>query len=133
MKSQGPNEVLRQYHHGYATGDASAIRTAIGPTLFMSSGNHSDSPSDWQAHLFLSGEEIPEWIDFMLAEAGPHANEFVTIQQHERGNSALVTTRDTGSNKFRSWHNEETVWQLGRVANEWKIVGSFVRNLANPD
>jgi hypothetical protein len=99
----------------------------------MSSGNHSDSPSDWQAHLFLNGEEISGWIGFMVTEAGPHANEFELIHHHERGDSALLVTIDTGSNKSRSWESEETVWHLGRVDDQWKIIGYCVRNLANPD
>lgn len=49
-----------------------------------------------------------------------------------RGDAAVALTRDTGSNSFRKWKNEETAWLLGRVGGEWRIVGMIVRDIQLP-
>ncbi len=49
-----------------------------------------------------------------------------------RGDSAVVMARETGSNKFRSWKDEETAWMLGRTDGRWRIVGQIIVDIQLP-
>lgn len=44
----------------------------------------------------------------------------------------MVLTRDTGSNRFQSWRDEEVAWFLGRIADRWRIIGSLIRDIQLP-
>ncbi len=99
----------------------------------MINGNYSDDPSKWQAHQFLSGTSIDEWINMMLENAGPFQNSFEIKNHNTRNNAAIVVTNETGRNKFREWKDEEVVYYFGKVENTWKLTGFFIKNLKNPE
>ena len=84
------------------------------------------------AHLFLAGEKLKSWPGNYLREVGPHQNQFTTVAVSIRGDAAVVVTRDTGSNRFRAWSDEETSWFLGRIDGAWRIVGMVIRDIQLP-
>lgn len=131
--SNYPEEALSKYHEGFSNGNFQLIRNSISNQLNMINGNFSSDPSKWQAHQFLSGNDINKWIDMMLANAGPFENSFQVKSQNTHNNSAVIVTTETGRNKFRSWENEEVVYYLGKVNDSWKITGFFIKNISNPD
>ncbi len=127
------SRVVHDYSEGFVKSDSDLIRNVIGQQLMMVNGNFSGEPVDWQAHQFLSGNEIDQWIEMMLKQAGPFENQVVVKNIDLRGNSGLVVTKETGKNKFRSWENEEVAYMLGKVPQGWKIVGFFIKDLRNPE
>ncbi len=131
--SQRYNEVLSKYHKGFSEADFELIRASISDQLNMINGNYSDDPSKWQAHQFLSGNEIDNWINMMLENAGPFENSFQINSHNMRNNSAIVVTNETGRNRFREWENEEVTYYFGKIDNSWKLTGFFIKNLKNPE
>lgn len=120
------------YHAGFATADAGQIAGAVGHSLYMFNGRRSSDPLDWQAHQFLIGEEVGEWISFMLERAGPFENRFDFVHVSVSGDAALVVTSETGKNRFRAWSDQLVTWMLGRGDQGWRIVGFFIRDASNP-
>ncbi|ANM31249.1 hypothetical protein ABI59_19245 [Acidobacteria bacterium Mor1] len=125
--------MVEAYHRAFVSEKADAARLLIGSQLWMSGGAGSAEASDWEAHMFLRGEEIDQWLGFMMKEAGPFVNEVEVLSTHERAQAALVVTRETGRNKFREWSGEVVVWQLGQVDGSWKILGFFLSDARNPE
>lgn len=126
-----PVENLRE---AFNDSDVELVTSCFGPTLTMLSGNYSGDPLAWDAHQFLVGAEIRQWAEMMITLAGP---QIITQQEikraHERAGAALVITSETGSNKFREWHDELTAYWLGNIDGEWKIMGFFIRDSRNPE
>jgi hypothetical protein len=73
------------------------------------------------AHLFHTGERLQAWPGNYLDQAGPHVNEFETVSVSIRLDSAVVLTRDTGSNRFRSWKDEEVAWIVGMIIRDIQL------------
>lgn len=127
-----PEDAVRAFHEGFIGRDAAKVRRALGEALVMVNGNFSDDPRRWQAHQFLAGTALEEWPQVMLRQAGPFANDWQVVHVSRRGDAALVVTVETGRNRFRSWNREVATWMLGREATGWKIVGLYIRDVANP-
>lgn len=125
--------VIHNYHQGFFTRNHDLTRSAISNQLNMFNGNHSINSEDWQAHMFLIGDQIDEWISFMILKAGPFKNNIKFKMQHVRSNSAIIVTEENGANKFRSWEREKVVYQLGNINGNWKILSVFIKNLKNPE
>jgi hypothetical protein len=123
---------ISNYYKGLEQNDIRLSRTAFDDKLSFFNGNHSDSPTEWQSHMYLNGRKINSWLEFMIKEAGPHQNSIEFKHVYLRGNSALVVTSETGKNKFRSWNNEMVVWNLGFRKGSWRIVSVFIKELSNP-
>ena len=49
-----------------------------------------------------------------------------------RGDAALVVTEETGRNKFRQLDRELVTYLLGRQEGRWRLVGYFIKDIANP-
>ena len=50
-----------------------------------------------------------------------------------RGDAGLVVTEETGRNRFRQWDREMVTYLLGRESGgRWRLVGCFIRDIANP-
>jgi hypothetical protein len=128
-----PAAAVSAFHEGMSGGDAARARGAIGEVLMMTGGAYSGEPRDWQAHQYLRGPAIDRWVSWMLANAGPFSNRWEVDAVSQRGDAAIVVTRETGSNKFRSWSDEIVTWHLGRDDGRWRIVGMFIRDLRNPE
>jgi hypothetical protein len=128
-----PQTAVVRYHTGLIENDPAAVRTALGKEFLMFNGNFSGEPTAWQAHLYLTGERLDRWPALFLKEAGPYENRFEFLHAHVRGDAAVVVTRETGKNRFRSWRGETVTWLLGRSDGEWKIVGFFIRDIRNPE
>ena len=126
-------KAVTNYHEGFVTGNINKVRSSIDIQLIMTNGNHSNNPIDWQAHQFLNGKDIDEWIEMMINNAGPFENSLIIKNVDVRNNSAIVVTQEKGQNKFRSWDKEEVVYSLGKVNNHWKIVSIYIKNLKNPE
>jgi hypothetical protein len=127
-----PRVVVNAYQEALVQGDLDVARGALGDYLTMLNGGFSGNPSNWQAHLYLWGDHLDRWLEQYLETAGPHANRWEIVHFHERGGAALVVTKDTGSNRFRTWQDEIVAWTLGRGDHGWKIIGLFIRDLRNP-
>jgi len=124
---------VAEYHAGLQANDPARVRPVLGDGLIMVNGNHSGDPTAWQAHLFLSGAALAAWPGDFLREAGPYQNSHSVVHTHLRGDAAVVVTRETGRNKFRSWKDELVTYFLGRKDGRWRIVGYFIRDIANPE
>ncbi len=129
---QEARQVVSSYQDALVSGDAQLARASLSSQLLMFNGNYSSEPSEFQAHLFLEGEELDSWLDAFIKEAGPHENQYQFLHSHVRANAAVVVTSDTGRNKFRSWEEEQVTWLLGRIEDKWRIVGMFIRDISNP-
>jgi hypothetical protein len=125
--------VIEAYHRGFEENDAGAIRASLGQSLVMFNGNYSDDSTRWQAHMYLQGKDLDSWPSMMIAEAGPFENRITVEHVHVRGDSALLVTRETGRNRFRSWDDQAVTWLFGRQDGRWGIVGMFVRDERNPE
>lgn len=123
---------IRQYHAAFAAGDAAGVTRVLGPSYFMGDERPAESAKRVQAHMFLSGDRLRSWPLGYLKEVAPHKNTFETLSVSIRGDAAVVLTRDTGSNRFREWEDEETAWFLGKVGGEWRIVGMVIRDIQLP-
>lgn len=125
-------DVLRQYHAAFSAGAPERVAALLGPSFFIA-GERSDRPTERiAAHLYHTGPKLAAWPGNYLEQAGPHVNEFETISVSIRHDSAVLLTRDTGSNRFRSWKDEEVAWFLGRSGGEWRIVGMIIRDIQLP-
>lgn len=65
----------------------------------------------------------------IFAKRGPYRNTFTTVSVDERSDAAVVVTRDTGSNRVRSWKDEQVMWFLGKSAGKGRIVGMIIRDI----
>ncbi len=133
MSEQGLEAAIERYHQGFAENNSDMVLKSLGPSYTMFSGNYSDDQTQWQAHMYLTGEDLKQWPGAFLAEAGPYENSFEILHSYKRGKSALIVTRDTGKNRFREWENEITTWLLGQHEDGWRIVGMFLKDIANPE
>lgn len=128
-----PGDAVAAYNDGFNRGDVARVRAAIGDTLLMAAGNHSGEPRDRASHQFLAGAALEDWPGWMVREAGPFENRWEVVSVSTRRDGAVVVTRESGRNRFRSWNGEVVTWFLGRGAGGWKIVGLFIRDLRNPE
>jgi len=124
---------LGAYHAALEAGEPERVLDALGPSFFMANEETSKGGAGrLGAHLFLAGESLRAWPEAFLREAGPYRNAFEVQSVSIRGAGAIVVTRDRGSNAFRSWKDEETVWFLGRTDDRWRVVGMVVRDIQLP-
>ncbi len=123
---------LRGYHLALARAQPDKVTDLLGPSYFMADERPGQGAERLSAHLFLAGERLKSWPGNYLREVGPHQNQFTTVAVSIRGDAAVVVTRDTGSNRFRAWSDEETSWFLGRIDGAWRIVGMVIRDIQLP-
>ena len=83
-------------------------------------------------YTYLAGPRLTEWPVNFLRQAGPYENEVRVIRVHLRGDAGLVVTEETGKNRFRQWDRESVAYLLGREGGRWRLVGYFIRDIANP-
>jgi len=123
---------IQRYHQGLIENRPEMVTGVLADDFIMFNGNFSAEPAEWQAHMYLSGQSLHDWPIFFLKEAGPYENHFEFIHTDLRGDAAVVVTRETGKNRFRSWENETVAWLLGRrEGGDWRIVGYFIRDIRN--
>ena len=67
-----------------------------------------------------------------VREAGPYENDVQVKRVYQRGDAGLVVTEETGRNRFRTWDRELVTYLLGREGGRWRLVGYFIRDIANP-
>ena len=128
------HSTIERYHQGLIENRPEQVTKTLGHDFIMFNGSFSSEPTDWEAHMFLTGPMLEEWPVFFAGEAGPYENEWEFLHTHIRGDAALVVTRETGKNRFRTWENEIVTWMLGRHAeDDWRIVGYFIRDIRNPE
>ena len=125
-------EVLTRYHAALSAGESEQAAATLGPSLFMADDRTGGGAERTSAHLFLAGDELVAWPAAYLAEVAPHQNEFRILSVSVRGDAAVIRTSDTGRNKFREWKEEEVTWFLGRVAEDWKIIGMVISDIQLP-
>ena len=82
--------------------------------------------------MYLTGPRLTEWPVNFLKQAGPYENRFQVLRAYLRGDAALVVTEETGRNKFRQWDRELVTYLLGRQEGQWRLVGYFIKDIANP-
>ena len=123
---------LSGYHRALQADRPATVLQFIGPTLFMADERSSGGSDRLSAHLFLTGQALQSWPRAYLNEVGPYRNEFRVLSVSIRGDAAVILTRDTGRNKFRSWQDEEVACFLGRTAGQWRLVGLVIRDIQLP-
>lgn len=94
-------DVLSNYQNGLTTNDEKLFFSSLGKELIMFSGNFSADTTKWQAHLFLTGDNLKRWASNFVRNVGPHKSKFEFLSFHIRNNAAIVVTKETGNNKFR--------------------------------
>lgn len=128
-----PADSVLRYHAALIAGDADALKAVLGPQVAMYNGAGSADQLDWQAHMYLSGDGLFEWADFMVTGAAPHRNELEVLSTSVRAGMALVVTRETGGNKFLSWDGDRFVYLLGQMGDGWRVVGFYYPEASNPE
>jgi hypothetical protein len=66
------------------------------------------------------------------AAAGPYENRIQVLRVYLRGDAGLVVTEKTGRNRFRVSNRELVTCLLGREGGQWRLVGYFINDIANP-
>ncbi len=123
---------VEEYHEGLRRNAPSRVSAVLGPSFTMFNGNFSGDPRTWEVHMYLAGPRLTEWPVNFLQQAGPYENEVRVIRVHLRGDAGLVVTEETGKNRFRQWDRESVAYLLGREGGRWRLVGYFIRDIANP-
>jgi hypothetical protein len=123
---------VKEYHAGFEAGDPARVLEVLGPTYFIGDEASAGGKERVKAHFFKVGQTLQDWPRNFLASAGPYKDSTVVLNVSVRGDSAVVLAKETGSNKFRSWKDEETAWLLGRTDGRWRIVGQIIRDIQLP-
>lgn len=124
--------VLKEYHAAFQSGDPTRVLELIGPTYFIGDERSAGGKDRLKAHFFKVGDTLRDWPTNFLASSAPYRNSTVVSSVSIRGDAAVVMAKETGSNKFRSWRDEETAWMLGRTEGRWRIVGQIIVDIQLP-
>jgi ketosteroid isomerase-like protein len=123
---------VKEYHAAFEAGDPARVLAVLGPTYFIGDEKSAGGGDRMSAHFFKVGDTLRDWPKNFLASSGPYRDSTEVVNVSIRGDSAVVLAKETGSNKFRSWQNEETAWMLGRTDGRWRIVGQIIRDIQLP-
>ena len=123
---------VKEYHAAFEAGDAARVLAVLGPTYFIGDEKSAGGKERMSAHFFKVGQTLQDWPKNFVASSGPYRDSTEVMNVSVRGDSAVVLAKETGSNKFRSWQNEETAWMLGRTDGRWRIVGQIIRDIQLP-
>ena len=123
---------IEEYHEGFRRNAPGRVTAVLGPSFTMFNGNFSGDPQTWEVHMYLAGSRLAEWPVNFLREAGPYENHVRVIRVYLRGDAGLVVTEETGRNRFRQWDRELVTYLLGREGGSWRLVGYFIKDIANP-
>jgi hypothetical protein len=123
---------VEEYHEGFRRDAPGRVSAVLGPSFTMFNGNFSGDPRTWEVHMYLTGPRLEEWPVNFLRQAGPYENQVRVVRVHVRGDAGLVVTEETGRNRFRQWNRELVAYLLGREGGRWRLVGYFIRDIANP-
>lgn len=124
--------VVEEYHEGLRRNAPDRVRATLGSSFMMFNGAHSGDPKDWEVHMYLAGAALDAWPGRFIEGAGPHESAIRVVRVHLRRDAALVVTEESGRNRFRQWQGELVTYLLGRESGRWRIVGYFIRDIANP-
>jgi hypothetical protein len=124
--------VVEEYHEGFRRDDPGRVSAVLGPSFTMFNGNFSGDPRTWEVHMYLAGPRLTEWPVNFLRQAGPYQNQVRVVRVNLRGDAGLVVTEETGRNRFREWNRELVTYLLGREGGQWRLVGYYIRDIANP-
>jgi hypothetical protein len=124
--------VIEEYHEGFRRNAPDRVSAVLGPSFTMFNGNFSGDPRTWEVHMYLTGPSLTEWPVNFLRQAGPYENRVRVVRVYLRGDAGLVVTEETGRNRFRQWDGELVTYLLGRDDGRWRLVGYFIRDIANP-
>ena len=125
-------KAVKEYHAAFEAGDPARVLAVLGPTYFIGDEKSAGGRDRMSAHFFKVGDTLRDWPKNFLASSGPYRDSTEVVNVSIRGDSAVVLAKETGSNKFRSWQNEETAWILGRTGGRWRIVGQIIRDIQLP-
>ena len=123
---------LQEYHAAFEAGDPARVLEVIGPTYFIGDEKSAGGKERMSAHFFKVGQTLRDWPKNFLSSSGPYKDSTTVVNVSIRGDSAVVLAKETGSNKFRSWKDEETAWLFGRTDGRWRIVGQIIRDIQLP-
>ena len=123
---------VEEYHEGLRRSDPGRVTAVLGPSFTMFNGNFSGDPRAWEVHMYLAGPRLEEWPVNFLRQAGPYENRIQVVHVYLRGDAGLVVTEETGRNRFREWNRELVTYLLGREDGRWRLVGYFIKDIANP-
>ena len=123
---------VKEYHAAFEASDSARVLEVIGPTYFIGDEKTAGGKDRMGAHFFKVGQTLKDWPKNFLTSSGPYRDTTEVVNISIRGDSAVVMAKETGSNKFRSWKNEETAWLLGRTDGRWRIVGQIIVDIQLP-
>ena len=123
---------VKEYHAAFEASDPARVLAVLGPTYFIGDESSAGGKDRVRAHFFKTGETLRAWPGQFLTGFGPYRDSTAVVSVSVRGDSAVVIARETGSNKVRSWKDEETTWLLGRTDGRWRIVGQIIRDIQLP-
>ena len=123
---------IAAYNQALSAGDVAKFRAALADQIFMFNGASSGDPTAWESHMYVPPDRIDRWTENFVTGAGPHFNSYKVLSVNIRANGAVVTTEDSGRNRFRSWDKLRVTWLVGKRGADWKIVGFFIRDITNP-
>ena len=103
------SQTVTDFIMGFVENDAEKIASTLAPHLAILGG----CIPNLEAHMFLTGPPLQEWIHGMLEEAGPHQNDFTVARTSERMGATLIVTNETGRNRFREWQDQVVTYILG--------------------
>ena len=124
---------VEEFHEGFRRNAPARVSAVLGPSFVIFNGNFSADPRTWQAHLYRTGSRLADWPGNFLREAGPYENVVRIVRVHLRNDAAVVVAEETGHNRWRSWDKEIVTYLVGRDEGRWRLVGYFIRDIANPE
>ena len=125
-------QAVAAYNDALTAGDVARFRASLADQIFMFNGAFSSDPTAWEAHMYVAPERLEQWTQNFVIGAGPHSNRYKVLSVNARANGAVVTTEDTGRNKYLSWDKMRVTWLVGKRADGWKVTGFFIRDITNP-
>ena len=123
---------VEEYHEGLRRSAPSRVSAVLGPSFTMFNGNFSGDPRTWEVHMYLAGPRLTEWPVNFLQQAGPYENEVRVIRVHLRGDAGLVVTEESGQEPVPPMGPGIGGLPARAGGGRWRLVGYFIRDIANP-
>lgn len=121
-QQDGPAAVVERYNSSLTQGDLDGFLSTLNSQLIMFNCATDDLTS-WEPHLFLADDQVRQWAEFFVKEAGPHEGVPTVLSAAARSRLSIVVTEGDGRNKFRAWTDERTAWLVAQTPAGPKVAG----------
>ena len=122
-ETQAVQQVISRYHQAITDKDADTALNCIGETYlqFRKRGDR------WEGNFHGSSgsTDADEFRSMITSDDHTYTNstEFIDTNIANK-NTAVVVTKETGSETGSAWEGVTNLWFLAHQGGEWKIVGS---------